>query len=674
LARAFATAKASAALAGPVASTGHGSRMTAMAAGLLNYACGRIGQTVDFYQPHALSRSVTRESLRTFLMQLTETDVLILANCNPVYAWPSCRHELRRAGKIIYLGCSADETSQIADWVLPVNSPLESWGDYEPYENVNGLMQPTMSPMYDTRSTGDVLLALAQSAGMNFPLRKTNQPAESFHQWLRNRWDELARRCGKDAESFWQESLKAGGIVAGSGPANPPVKLATKSLDFRQATELATAPATAPAEGAELWLYANSLLHDGRVGNRGWIQEIPDPISQIVWGNWIDIHPDKARQLGVRDFDVLQVQGQEGKLELPVRLTTQVHPECLAVMLGHGHQAVGMPTAQRGANGFELIGGSRPQWAFGRVAVRKTLQRSEWIALAPTQEQFGRKLLQWDELEEVKNRSEGEEIRLPLPEGYDPARDLYPKRNYKKHRWAMVIDLEKCVGCGACIAACYAENNVGVVGWVNCRDGREMAWLKVVPYRRDEVSPPHGGGIQRVGFLPLPCQHCDTAPCEPVCPVFAAVHNEEGLNAQIYNRCIGTRYCANNCPYKVRRFNWFDTGWKHPLDWQLNPDVSVRCRGVMEKCTFCVQRIHRVERQARLEGRAVRDGEVVPACVQTCPSGVCTFGDLLDPESTVSKLTREDVRRYQVLGELNTKPAVTYLRKVIIEKPGQDHT
>ena len=180
--------------------------------------------------------------------------------------------------------------------------------------------------------------------------------------------------------------------------------------------------------------------------------------------------------------------------------------------------------------------------------------------------------------------------------------------------------------------------------------------------------------LPRVGFLPLPCQHCDAAPCEPVCPVFAAVHNEEGLNAQIYNRCIGTRYCANNCPYKVRRFNWFDTGWKHPLDWQLNPDVSVRCRGVMEKCTFCVQRIHRVERQARLEGRAVRDGEVVPACVQTCPSGVYTFGDLLDPESTVSKLTREDVRRYQVLGELNTKPAVTYLRKIIIEKPGQDHT
>ncbi len=735
LARTFATAKASVALAGPVAASGRCSRHTAMAAGLLNYACGRIGQTVDFAHPHAISRTASRENFQSVLTRIISSDVLVIANCNPVYTWPSCRHELRRADKIIYLGCDANETSEIADWVLPVDSPLEAWGDYEPYEDFNALVQPTMSRLHDTWLTGDALLALAQAADKPLPLRKTNKPAGNFHDWLRNRWDELGHKAGADAEQFWQDSLRAGGLVAPTGSSTPPVKLVATSLDFRISAEPTTAPASAPVDGPELWLYANSLLHDGRVANRGWIQEIPDPISQIVWGNWIDIHPQRARQLGVRDFDVLELQGPGGQLELPVRLTSQVHPDCVAVMLGQGHTAVGMTTARRGANGFALLMGGRPEGGFGRVAVRKMGQRSQWIATAPTQEQFGRKLLQWDELGAVQSRKEPEEIRLPLPEGYDAKRDLYPKRNYKLHRWAMVVDLNKCIGCGACVAACYAENTIAVMGAVNCADGREMAWLKVVPYRRDEpvAQPPSavaaddsgrvgrassaspttgapGAGLSesgralrpasrptlqelprvefppgavaaassghaplpRVGFLPLPCQQCDAAPCEPVCPVFAAVHNEEGLNAQVYNRCIGTRYCSNNCPYKVRRFNWFDASWQPPLDWQLNPDVSVRCRGVMEKCTFCIQRIHRVERQAKLEGRAVRDGEVAPACVQTCPAGVYTFGDLLDPNSAVSKLTRNDVRRYQVLGDLNTKPAVTYLRKVIIPPPTGD--
>jgi molybdopterin-containing oxidoreductase family iron-sulfur binding subunit len=248
---------------------------------------------------------------------------------------------------------------------------------------------------------------------------------------------------------------------------------------------------------------------------------------------------------------------------------------------------------------------------------------------------------------------EGENVRLPLPEGFDPMRDAYPPRVYKEHRWAMAVDLARCIGCGACAVACYAENNLSVRGETELRKGREAAWLQVVPYRDPEHS-------KRLGFLPLMCQHCDAAPCEPVCPVYASVHNEEGLNVQVYNRCIGTRYCNNNCPYKARRFNWLDYTLDEPLSLQLNPEVTVRRRGVMEKCTFCIQREHR----ARIENRPVRDGEIQPACVQTCPTRAFTFGDLLDPNSAVSKLTRQDPRRYHVLEELNTKPGVTYLRRI----------
>jgi molybdopterin-containing oxidoreductase family iron-sulfur binding subunit len=250
---------------------------------------------------------------------------------------------------------------------------------------------------------------------------------------------------------------------------------------------------------------------------------------------------------------------------------------------------------------------------------------------------------------------------LPLAESYTKERDLYKPHEHKKHRWAMTIDLQRCIGCGACAVACYAENNIPVVGKKQVMKGRHIPWLRVVPYR-DDHDP------QRIGWLPMLCQHCDQAPCEPVCPVFAAVHNEEGLNAQVYNRCIGTRYCSNNCPYKVRRFNWVNIDWEKSLARQLNPEVTVRVRGVMEKCTFCVQRIRNAEYRARLENRKVRDGEIVPACAQTCPANVFTFGDLLDPESQVSRITRTDPRRYHVLEELNTKPAITYLYRILQEK------
>jgi Fe-S-cluster-containing dehydrogenase component len=248
---------------------------------------------------------------------------------------------------------------------------------------------------------------------------------------------------------------------------------------------------------------------------------------------------------------------------------------------------------------------------------------------------------------------------LPLPEGYDRKRDIYPPHEHQDYRWAMVVDLDRCIGCNACAAACYAENNVGIVGPDRIRQGREMAWLSIERYLDEET-------MEKVTFLPMLCQHCDNAPCESVCPVFAPHHSKEGLNNQIYNRCIGTRFCSQNCPYKVRRFNWFDWRWPKPLHLQLNPDVTVRSKGVMEKCSFCVQRIKETHGVAKDEKRDIRDGEVQPACVQTCPTRALVFGNLMDHNSQVRRLV-EDRRAYQAMGYLNTKPAVVYLRKVVQE-------
>jgi molybdopterin-containing oxidoreductase family iron-sulfur binding subunit len=248
-------------------------------------------------------------------------------------------------------------------------------------------------------------------------------------------------------------------------------------------------------------------------------------------------------------------------------------------------------------------------------------------------------------------------LTLPLPEGYDPRRDFYSPHDHDQYRWSMVVDLDRCIGCGACAAACYAENSVGIVGRERIVEGREMAWLSVERYLDPDDAT-------RVTFLPLMCQHCDNAPCESVCPVYAAHHGREGMNNQIYNRCIGTRFCSQNCPYKVRRFNWFDWERPEPLHLQLNPNVTVRAKGVMEKCSFCVQRIKEAHGWAKNEKRSIRDGEVVPACVQTCPTQALFFGNLMDAESRVRKLV-DDPRAYQILGYLNTKPAVIYLRKVV---------
>jgi anaerobic selenocysteine-containing dehydrogenase/Fe-S-cluster-containing dehydrogenase component len=655
LARAFALAEGSAAMAGPAAARGDGIAVdAAVAVALLNYAAGRVGATVDFTRPHTLSKTATRAILLRQLQDVGESDTVILHQCNPAFSLPGAAEVLGRAGTVVYLGTMMDETAERADWVLPIDSPLESWGDYQPVPLTLNLMQPTMGRIFDTQAAGDIFMDMARAAGRPLVRGEGQEPPADFHAWLREHWNIWLRTKPMPAEVFWQKVLRQGGLWLDSPIEAPEWAPARVALSLPQAV----VPETAAPEAA-LWLWPSVMLSDGRTANRGWLQEAPDPTTHAVWGSWMDIHPSKAKALGIADGDVIALENEAGKVEAPARVTEDVHASTVALAFGQGHTALGRNARGRGANAFALLDPAG-SGVFGRVTIRKTGRRRELVlASSGEQHQFGREIVQWVSEETFRGMKPGDgtPLILPLPEGYRTAHDLYPPHQYAEHRWAMVVDLDRCTGCGACAVACYAENNLAVVGEEQVRRGHHMPWLRVVPYR-DPDDP------RRLGFLPLACQHCDTGPCEAVCPVYASVHNEEGLNAQVYNRCVGTRYCSNNCPYKVRRFNWLNWTWEEPLAWQLNPEVTVRVRGVMEKCTFCIQRIRAGEHRAKREDRKVRDGEIQPACVQSCPTRAYVFGDLLDPEAEVTRLTRLDPRRYHVLEELNTKPAVTFLRRV----------
>jgi molybdopterin-containing oxidoreductase family iron-sulfur binding subunit len=664
IARHLGRAKTAVVLAGSPAPGGSAATEAAVAANLLNYAVG--SGAVDFGRTHALGGTATSPQIAEFISALGDRRIkaLVVVGANPAYSLPPgymfagtlFGDAMFWVPLVVSISSFPDETARLASWVLPANTPLESWGDYAT-DGAFDLMQPVMGTRLDTRPTGDILLQLAEAAGVG-PVQARNaadhdggdQPAATYYDYLRSWWRVIASAKGQGAESFWRASLQRGGHWSEAEPAPlPPLAAQAAGMRF------------APRERSKspsLWLYPSAMLFDGRGANRRWLQEIPDVVNHAVWDSWVEMHPDTAKSLHMEPGQVAEVSTGAGKVRAPVFTYEGVVRGTVALAWGQGHTAYGRYAANRGANAFQLQ--ARPLdrgEASPTVTLSPQPQTEPVVTTDASREQHGRHLADALLLSELP-RQRPEPLTWPLPKGYNPEVDLYAPHPHTNHRWAMAIDIARCVGCEACVAACYAENNIAIVGTKWVAQGREMSWLRIDRYFE-------WGSPQPARFLPMLCQHCDAAPCEPVCPVYAAAHTEEGLNQQIYNRCIGTRYCSNNCPYKVRRFNWRNYDWPEPLAWQLNPDVTVRVRGVMEKCTFCVQRIREAEYRAKKEGRPLRDGEITPACAQACPAEVFVFGDLMDPDSRVSRLVRGHPRRFQSLRDLNTKPAVFYLKKVI---------
>ncbi len=682
LAHEFATAPSSLALPPGPELADQKATAAHVAVNLLNYAAGNVGRTVRF-GPNVLRRppaGAARLAAAIQAMGAGEVDIALLHGSDPVYTLPPASgfsEALGNVGLVVSFASFMDETAAAADLILPEHTPLESWNDHQPQVGVHTLMQPTINPLFDTKATGDVLISVAARIG---DLEAARFQWPDYPSYLRDAWRAVQREFapGEGFESFWRSALSRGGVWRDVATLPVTLNRAVAGVDFEEAT----------LDGDErmpytLLAYPSPTLYDGRGANRPWLQELPDPVTKVVWNSWIEIHPEAAARLGVHTGDVLAVTSPHGTLEVPAYVYPGIRPDVVAIPIGQGHAHYGRWASGRGVNPLTLLPAAADEssggraWLATRASLARTGRRLSLVQTQATHDDHDREVAEVIGLAAAREAEERAhtEMRGAPDALVETAEDADPKSPY---RWGMAIDLSSCIGCSACVTACYAENNVPIVGEELCAQGREMAWIRIDSYYEQitaedghgegghEGDSHNGAGTSdhsQVVHLPMLCQHCGNAPCEPVCPVYATYHNPEGLNVQVYNRCVGTRYCSNNCPYKVRRFEWFDYEYPYPLNLQLNPDVTVRQKGVMEKCTFCVQRILKARNDANAEGRDVGDGEAIPACAQTCPTEAIVFGNLRDPTSRVSRMARSG-RAYHVLGELNTRPAITYLKAV----------
>lgn len=538
-----------------------------------------------------------------------------------------------------------DETSAACSVFLPVNHWLESWGDFSTARNVLCLRQAIINPLFGSKQGEDLVLSWLAALGAAVPAE--------YRDYLRARWQEEVYPAAKPASPaqdfslFWNAALHDGFVVLEGSSRRP--------VEFKSAAAAAAAAAAKQQQsGLELMLFADSKLHDGRYANNGWLQELPDPVTKVVWNNPLSISPADAAALGVKEDELVELSAGGETIRVPVLVQPGQAKGVVCAALGYGRET-GSVASRTGRNFYRFLA-DQACFVLNNVRLLKT---GEFAAVARAQTydlpgNFRRKDLELAQAETLAEYRNGAELRQP-----PQFSSLYSEHAYPDARWSMVIDLNSCVGCGACTLACQSENNIPVVGEEQVAKGREMHWIRVDRYYLGSAENPE------VRVQPLACQHCEDAPCENVCPVAATNHSPDGINQMTYNRCIGTRYCANNCPYKVRRFNYFDftKDTPKPQEMVFNPEVTVRPRGVMEKCTFCIQRIACAKWRAKAEGRAVKDGEIKTACQAACPAGAIVFGNLNDPQSEVSKLSRNS-RRYKILAELGVKPVVTYLKKI----------
>ena len=596
----------------------------------LNAALRNLGATVDYHEP-VDALLPTRGALGDLVRAMDAGSVKTLAvlGGNPAYDSPADLDFAAATAKVeetVHLGTHVDETAALASWHVPAAHFLESWGDARASCGTLSVVQPLILPLFGGKSAVEVMGLIA--SGQDHP----------GHDLVQETWRAVLGE--NDFERRWNRVLHDG-VLAGSPL---PAVTVRPRPDVLAALE---APAAGPGD-LELVFAACPKLHDGASANNAWLQELPDPVTKVVWDNPLLLSPATAAARSLRDGDVARVETGGRSLELPVFRVPGMADGTLVLTLGYGRRNAGRVGTGVGFDGYSL----RAKTALDLTTDVRLSRTGRSQLLSQTQEHGsmdGRDIVREASLERYRRDPK-------LGAGRPELFSLWKEHEYKtRPQWGMVIDLNLCTGCNACAVACQSENNVPVVGKDQVRRGREMAWIRVDRYFTGE--PAEAGAV----FQPVPCMQCENAPCEQVCPVGATVHDSEGLNAMVYNRCIGTRYCSNNCPYKVRRFNFFNYTKDTPeiVKMAMNPDVTVRARGVMEKCTYCVQRLNAATIDARLAGRELRDGDARTACQQACPAQAIRFGDLLDAQSEVAKGRAED-RTYALLEELNTRPRTTY--------------
>jgi molybdopterin-containing oxidoreductase family iron-sulfur binding subunit len=635
----------------------------------LNVLLGNVGQTLRYLAEPDRDRSTHTAALIALRDRLAARDVetLIILGGNPVYDAPADA-PLADFGSIrttMHLSLYENETARQCTWHVPRAHGLETWGDVRAWDGTYSIVQPLIAPLYDGLTPIELLALLA---GDTLP---------RGYDLVRQTFAVECVPAGTDVEAAWEGALRAGVAV---GTAWPAVQL--------PALQPLQQPLAEPAiSGLEAVFAPDYHVFDGRFANNAWLQELPDPLTKLTWDNAAFIAPADAARLGVQTGDVVQLATQWRSLEIAAFVLPWQPVGVVTLPLGYGRTAAGAVGNATGFNAYELRT-TTDFYAIRDVQVRRTGRRHELattqdhhymqtaVGAAETQTRIPQ-LIRESNLTHYRAEPDfaAHVVHLPQVADYPNKGQLFDEVRYTApNQWGMAIDLSACTGCGACVLACQSENNIPVVGKEEVAHGREMQWIRVDRYFRGTPEDVAG-----VAFQPVTCHHCENAPCEQVCPVGATNHDEEGLNVMVYNRCIGTRYCSNNCPYKVRRFNWF---WNHhgpahprhaqPLDdiekMQYNPNVTLRSRGVMEKCTFCVQRIAAARISHRLLDQPLPDGAVVPACAQACPAQAIVFGDLADPQSRVSQLAKHS-RAYQMLQEINTRPRLRYLARVVNPSP-----
>lgn len=614
----------------------------------INQLLGNYGETIRLDTALKTKQGVDQKC-DSLLADLKTGSVkaLLVWNANPVYDHPKGKEfaeAIKKTGLSISFSERPDETTALCQYVLPESNLLESWNDLEPKAGIYSLSQPVIAPIFNSRQAQATLLKWT-GADIN------------YRDYIKNFWKETQfpkQKNTTDFRQFWNTSLQNGVFetVQESKLEYSPEGLSQAGSQIKGAVS-----------GIEVALYESVGIGNGKLANNPWLQELPDPVAKISWDNFAAVPVAYAAENGLKNEDVISING----IELPVFVQPGQAKDTISVAIGYGREIAGKVGEKTGTNLYPSVGtenGTR-QYFLTSVKVEKVPEKVFELAISQTHYSMeGRPIVRETTLDEyIKNPVSGNELKA---EHESKAVTLYDAPVYNGHHWGMAVDLNSCTGCGNCAVACQAENNIQVIGKEQVRNRRIMHWIRIDRYYSENPENP------KVSFQPVMCQHCGNAPCENVCPVAATPHSEEGLNQMAYNRCVGTKYCVNNCPYKVRRFNWFQYVKNDKFDFAsnsdlgrmvLNPDVTVRSRGVVEKCSMCVQRIQEKKQLAKLEGRAIAEGEIKTACSQSCPGNAIVFGDLENPESRISKLF-QDKRNYHLLEELHTLPSVGYLTKV----------